>query len=292
VISSLRSVFGAVAMRIAAVLILAVPAAHAMACTQKTNSVECQLLTVSENGGLPMVVPVPAGQHLVLTNNGASWVQINQVAASTGEQTFWSEYCVYRDDYSGTGQAGPPGVGEVGCTFKNVGENYPTIQWEGTLTALSVPPHTTLYINAHTDPSSVAHTYTISAYPQSRGVDAYRFPQMDQIFTCTGSTQQTNWTPRRNTSGANWYVSGATVYADGGGGTNAATNVQAACAYILDTVGAVRWSYCAAPMKSRGFFSFPTQTVAPGESLVAQAAHSCSPSALAWGYAAWLHVSY
>ena len=260
-------------------------------CTQQVGYIQCDLVILSQNGGQPMVVNLPQGQYLKLINNSGTFIQVNEVLASAPNQRdYWGEYCAYLDDFSVTGQAGAPGIGEVGCTFKDVGETFLPVRWDGTNYALSIQPGSILYLGSN--PKDQSLTYSIYAYPQSSGIVSFRYPQMDQVTTCNGTTQQTNWTPRRNTSGQPWYVGGATVYADGGGGDNAKTSVDAACVYILDMNGAVRWSYCNNGINSRGYLTFPTQVINNNEYLVLQASHRCAPSAGTWDYAGWLYVWY
>src|ERR1700692_3594286 len=104
------------------------------------------------------------GQYAVLTNNTGAYLQINQVEAITGEQLYWSEFCVFLNDFQTAQPAA--GTGEIGCSTKNPGENYPSLQWDGSQTALSVPPETKVYVAAHTVPASIAHDFIFSVYPQ------------------------------------------------------------------------------------------------------------------------------
>jgi hypothetical protein len=259
-------------------------------CTAEAGFVQCDLLTVGQNGGQPMVVNVPAAQYLELLNSSGAAIQINRVYAVTNERLYWSEFCAYLNN--GCTCQPSPGIGEVGCTFKDVGEDYPPLGWTGDKTALAVSAGSVLYLNSHTVPKLEPHTYIIYAYPQATGIISYRYPTADEIFTCNGTTQTTNWNPIRNTSGRLWYVGGATVYADGGGGVNARTMVNAACVYILDANGIVRWRYCGNGLNVRGYTTFPTQVVNTNEYLVLQASNRCDPDQGGWDYAGWLYVWY
>ncbi len=259
---------------------------------------QCDLLTEAQNGQKPMVVPVKANWQLHLVNTSGGPLQINQVAAQTGEQNYWSEFCAHLDDFSCTCEP-VPGKGEVGCTFKRPGENYPPLQWDGIETMLAVPAGSTVYLDAHTPAvapgHSIAHTYVISAYPQYRGILSYRFPTADKQGAqnqCNGTTQVTNGPPIQNTSGRPWYVGGATVYAVGGG-ANSQTSVAAACVYILDTSGQkIIYKYCNHGLNVRGHMDLPGNPVVNnGEYLFLQASNDCAAGNI-WGYHGWLYVSY
>jgi hypothetical protein len=250
------------------------------------NELDCDLLPLNLTGGLSSEVGVAPGTYAVLTNNTGTFVQINQVEAITNEQTYWSEFCVSLNDFR-TGQLSA-GTGEVGCTTKNPGENYPPLQWDGIHTALSVPPGSKIYLASHTVPSAINHNYIITAYPQSAGINSYRSPEMDKVFDCDGSQQATAWTPWVNNTGAALHLVGATIYAVSGN-SGSPNQVSAACIYTLNQSGGIKTANCNGGINQRGEVTFPTLLIEPGEAVVGQAVNFCnSPSN--WDWAAYMHV--
>lgn len=251
------------------------------------NMVDCDLLPLEYTGGQISEIGIPPSTTVRFTNRTGQYVQINQITAETNETSYWSEYCAFRNDYF-TGQRGAPGIGEVGCTTKNPGEAYPPLQWDGIATALSVAPGDQIYIGSHTEPASINHTFKVVSYLQSTGIYAYRAPKIDQVITCNGSTQSSAWTPWVNNTGGVLHLTGASIYAVSGNspGTD---QVDAACIYILDTAGAVRFSHCNQGVERRGLANFPTQLIYPGESLVGHASNQC-PAGHLWDWAAYMYV--
>ncbi len=80
-------------------------------------------------------------------------------------------------------------------------------------------------------------------------------------------------------------MDGATIYSVVPGGL-----VDAACIYVLNTAGQVRWSHCVGA-RGRGHVSFPEQIIQPGEYIAAQANHTCFGGGQ-WDWAAYLHVYF
>ena len=255
-------------------------------CTNLTaNHIDCDLIPDSASGGQPIGVGVPPGSYVTFTNRTGTYLQVNEATAITGEQSFWSEFCVYLNDFV-TGQ-NTAGRGEVGCTSKNVGENYPPIRW-GATTGLSVAPGGVVYLNSHTEPAGTNHTYSLVVKPQTSGLYSWRAPKLDAVITCNGQSQSTAWTPWTNTTEGPVHLAGASIYAVSGNASSPNT-VTGACVYVLRPDGSVRFSNCESAAKTRGQLSFATQVVQPGESVAGQAVNSC-PAGSLWDWAAFLLV--
>ncbi len=253
-------------------------------CTQtQPNMFDCDLQTVDALGGAGEQVLVPASVvNVRFTNNTGSYLQINSVSAETGEQSHWSEFSVYRNDFF-TDQQGEPGIGEVGSIAKNPGEDYPPLRWDGYTTALSVAPGDRITIGSHTEPTFVDHTYTIYAYPQSAGVMSWRAPRIDQVNTCSGNLDSTLWNPWQNTTGQTLHLSGATTYAV----SPIPNQVTAATLYVLRADGSIKFSYSDG-VNERGVVTFAPQDVEPDEYIAGQAVNQCSSGL--WGWVAFMYV--
>lgn len=256
-------------------------------CTNLTaNHIDCDLIPDSASGNQPIGVGVPPGSYVTFTNRTGAYLQVNEVIAITGEQATWSEFCVYLNDFV-TGQ-NTPGRGEVGCTAKNIGENYPPIRW-GTTTGLSVAPGSMVYLNSHTEPAAINHTYSLVVKPQTSGLYSWRAPKLDTVITCSGQQQSTPWTPWTNTTGGDLHLAGASIYSVSGVASNPNT-VTGACVYVLRPDGSVRFSNCDSAARTRsGQLDFPTQVIQAGESVAGQAINTC-PSGAVWDWAAFLLV--
>jgi hypothetical protein len=232
----------------------------------------------------------PAGSHLVLENSSGQPLQINEIKASApGAQPVLSEFCAFLDTFEI--RQTQPGKGEVGCVHKLPKEDYPILRWAAgsSSTALAVLPGSRLVIHFNNDLTTAQHTYTVSVSPQKSGIISYRSPRTDEINLCNGKEQSTSWEPWKNSSERPLALIGATVYANANG-VEKKTAVQAACLYILDVRGNVRWSNCKG-VEKRGTVNFPAQQVLPGEFLVGQAVHKCERGE-AWDWAGYLHVQY
>jgi len=250
--------------------------------TTADGHVSCDLIADDQ----PIGVGVPAGTYVIFTNRTTDYLQINSVSAFTGEQQRWSEFCVDRDD-GRTGQASP-GIGEVGCTTKNVGEDYPPITW-GNGTGLSVPPGGVIYLGSHTEPVPENHTYSMSVAVQTTGLNAWRQPQQDAVITCDGQLQSTAWTPWQNTTDHDLHLAGASVYAVSSSPSSPNTLSGAACIYVIDASGATKYTNCDDALRTRGDANFPVVTIAPGEFVAAQATNACASPAV-WDWVAFLRV--
>ncbi len=228
---------------------------------------------------------------LKLVNNLGYSVQINQVAGhslSNQSANNLGEYCVFLDEFAIEQQE--PGIGEVGCNTKDSTEiDFLPVQWDGTNTALAIPPGSEIFFQGRIllEPlDDHDFEFTITAYPQASGVNAYRQPKADEIIACNGSNQWTSWNVWENTNLHDVAITGATIFArdtelDG-------HQVDAACIYVLDYNQSVRWSYCS-NVNIRGRVDFADVTVLQGESIAAQARHSCA-AGNHWDWAAYIYT--
>jgi len=249
-------------------------------CTTALDGhIECPLVANGELIG----VGVPAGTYVKFTNNTDTLLQIDSLQAATGEVHLWSEICAYVGDLI-TGQP-TPGIGEVGCSSKQSGENYPTITW-GNGTGLSIAPGQVVYLNSHTEPEYKNHTYAMSVRVQTTGLHAWRQPQMDAVIPCNGQQQSTAGTPWRNDTGRELHLSGASIYSESGSGN---TLNGPACIYVATADGSIKYQNCDNALRTRGDVSFPVVTIAPGEYVSAQGVNSCQSPAV-WDWAAFLRV--
>ena len=243
---------------------------------------ECELIASTDAIG----VGVPAGTFVRFTNNTGVMLQVDQIEAYTGERDRWSEYCaglVNDPSQAITGQK-LAGLGEVGCAHKEIGEDYRALTWGG-WSGLLVMPGQQVFVGAHTEPAAISHTYSLRVRVATTGLHSWRQPQIDQVNDCDGGTLPTKWAPWRNDSGRVMHMSGAEVYAVSAN-PKAPSTVNAACVHVLDVNGNVRWSNC--DLTTRGSVAWPTVEIQPGESVAAQASHSCSAGL--WGWAAFLRV--
>lgn len=232
---------------------------------------------------------VPAGMFASFTNKTGQYLQIDQVDAYTAERQYWSEYCAYLGDLSDlTTEQKSAGKGEVGCATKSVGEDYAPIRW-GTQTALLVAPGEMVMLNAHTEPASTNHTYSLAVSVQSSGVYAWRQPQTDKVWYCDGQNQSTDLVPWQNTTGRDLHLTGAAIYSETDSSSTPNTVSGAACIYVLTADGAQKYSNCDSALRTRGEVSFPTVTVSPGEFVAAQAVNACTAGRI-WNWATWLRV--
>lgn len=252
-------------------------------CYRIDGHTECDLFASTDAIG----VGVPANSFVRFTNNTGVMLQIDRVEAYTGERANWSEYCAYLAyDHSQaiTGQK-LAGVGEVGCAHKGIGEDYPALTW-GEWSGLLVMPGQQVFLNSHTEPSPINHTYSLRVRVATTGLYSWRQPQIDQVNECNGNSLSTKWTPWRNDTGRALSMSGAEVYAVSANPA-APGAVAAACVHVLDVNGSVRWSNC--EVAARGSVNWPAVEIQPGESVAAQASHSCAAPGH-WGWATWLRI--
>jgi hypothetical protein len=248
------------------------------------NQVNCDLVPGEIGTG------VPPGVVLTFTNRTGAQLQVNQADAITNERTYWSEWCVYTGpttDSLKTSQ-GPAGVGEVGCSTKQPGEDYAPIRW-GAGTGLAVAPGEMVIVNSHTEPAAVNHTYALTVAPQTTGLYSWRQPQVDEVITCNGETQSTAGSPWHNDTGRELHLTGASIYAEAGGGPTPNTMSGAACIYVMTADGAVKYQNCDNAIRTRGEVTFPLVTVAPGEYVAAQATNACAAPGV-WDWVAFLRV--
>jgi hypothetical protein len=243
------------------------------------NEVDCDLLLAIN------AIGIGPGTFAALTNKTGGYIEINQVTAITNEQLYWSEFCVFRNNFM-TGQLSP-GVGEVGCTTKNIGESYPSLHWNG---ILLVAPGDKIYLGSHTEPDSINHLYLVTASaafsPFSPSVQSFRTPKIDAPIPCSNAVQSTDWGPWTNNTGSIQYLSGATIYAVSA--QSDPNTVSEACLYILNADGSVSWSFCNQGTNHRGTVSFSPQPIKPGQSVTGQAINQCSIGL--WDWVAYMYI--
>lgn len=243
------------------------------------NHVACDLIANDQ----PIGVGVPPGAYVTFTNKTGAALQIANISGFTGERRFWSEMCAY----VGTFMTGQPvaGEGEVGCSAKNVGEDYAPIAWKSGIT---VAPGQVVYLAAHTEPAATNHTYSLTV-KSGPGLSVWRQPQHDQVIPCDGQQQKTVWSGLKNETARTLRLTGAAIYAESG--TAAAPNTLSGpvCIYVLAADGSQKYSNCDNALRNRGDVTFPAIEVAPGESVAAQAVNACTAPSL-WGWAAFLRM--
>jgi hypothetical protein len=250
-------------------------------CTMAApNHMACELISHEQTIG----VGVPPGVYVTFTNNTGMHLQINEINAETGERQFWSEHCIYLN-VPMTGQ-NTAGQGEVGCSSKQIGKDYPPIRF-GQGNGLAVAPGDVVYLASHTHPSAINHTFALNVQVQTTGLMAWRMPQIDAVNSCDGQQQSTVWGAWTNTTSTNLHLTGASIYSEAGAGSH--TLNGSACIFVMDASGATKYTNCDAALKTRGEVKFPVVTIAPGESVAAQGVNSCSAPNL-WGWAAFLQV--
>lgn len=250
-------------------------------CTMAAaNHVACELIASESTIG----VGVPPGVYVTFTNNTGMHLQINEINAETGERQFWSEHCIYLNNPM-TGQD-PAGQGEVGCSSKQIGKDYPPIRF-GQGNGLAVAPGDVVYLASHTEPSAINHTYAMDVKVQTTGLQSWRMPKIDQVIDCNGQQQSTVWGTWTNTTQTNLHLTGASIYSEAGAGSN--TLNGAACIFVMDAIGATKYQNCDSALKTRGEVKFPVVTIAPGESVAAQGVNACAAPGV-WDYAAFLQV--
>lgn len=247
--------------------------------TTADGHVSCDLMPNDQAIG----IGVPAGTYVTFTNRTGAYLQVNQISAYTGEQANWSEFCADLNNPI-TGQSAP-GVGEVACTTKNIGEDYLPLTF-GNGTGLSVAPGGVLYVGSHTEPEAVSHTYSLMVQPQTTGLSSWRQPQQDTVINCNGQQQSTEWSPWKNTTTETLHVRGASIYAVSGTSTPNELSGHA-CLYVLNPDGSVRIQECNDALRTRGQADFSVD-VAPGESVAAQATNACPAGN--WDWVAYLRV--
>ena len=227
---------------------------------------------------------------LALVNSQGPDLQLNQVVglSLSGITDTFGEFCVYLDQFK-TEQVAP-GIGEVGCFPKHSGErSFGPLEW-GTSTALAVPSNSTLYLQGYVQPvpgsgHDFPFQFSVTTYPQSRGVLSYRQPKVDEAIYCNGTPATSAGAPWPNDTGRALTILGATIYA-------LDPPPDAACLYILAAgTGAPRWKNCdLTPNNQRGVAMLPAPvTVQPGEQILAQASHTCAAPGV-WDWAAYIYT--
>lgn len=231
-------------------------------------------------------IGTPAHSFVLFTNNTGTALRLDDLQAITNEQAYWSEWCVYiANDPSQaiTGQLSP-GLGEVVCTSKKPGENYPLIAG-----ALRVEPGQGVYFNSHTEPAAINHTYQLRVnYADASAAYAWRQPQLDEVIPCNGAQQATKWSAFTNHTGRALTVTGMSIYSESG--NPAAPNTVAnACLYVMDGNGNVGYANCASEFRTKGEVTITPFVLQPGEMIAAQAINTCQAPAL-WDWAAFIKV--
>jgi hypothetical protein len=244
------------------------------------NHMSCELIAHEQTIG----VGVPPGVYVTFKNNTGMHLQVNEINAETGERQYWSEHCIYLNDFL-TGQ-NTAGQGEVGCSSKQIGKDYLPIRF-GHGNGLGVAPGDVVYLASHTHPSAINHTYAMDVKVQTTGLQSWRMPKIDQVIPCDGQQQSTVWGTWTNTTQTNLHLTGASIYAEASAGSN--TLSGPACIFVLDASGATKYQNCDSALRTRGEVKFPVVTIAPGESVAAQGVNACAAPAV-WGWAAFLQV--
>lgn len=253
-------------------------------CTMSGDRPYCELIANDSAIG----IGVAANNVAVFTNHTGSDLQIERADAYTGEQTQWGEYCAYLlNDLSQAATAqSSAGIGEVGCATKNIGETYPSLKWGS---GLLVKPGQMLMLNSHVEPANTAHTYSLRVHAAT-GVSSWRMPKTDAVINCDGQPQPTAGDRWTNTTGKDLQVTGASIYSVSGNNASPNTMNGPACIYVFTAEGAVKYQNCDNQIRTRGDISFPAVSIAPGESVAAQALNVCSAPSL-WGWAAFLRIT-
>lgn len=244
------------------------------------NHLSCELISHEQTIG----VGVPPGAYVTFTNNTGTHLQINEINAETGERQFWSEHCIYLNDFA-TSQT-TAGQGEVGCSSKQAGKDYPPIRF-GQGNGLSVAPGGVVYLASHTEPLAINHTYAMDVKVQTTGLQAWRMPKIDAVINCDGQQQSTVWGAWTNTTSTTLSLTGASIYSEAGASSH--TLNGSACIFVMDASGATKYTNCDGALKTRGEVKFPAVSIAPGESVAAQGVNSCVAPHF-WDWAAWLQV--
>jgi hypothetical protein len=278
-------------------LVLVLPATEAAAvvnpmCSLSGNHWDCPLLNGENDYQAVFSVLKPyLVENIQIHNQTRTNFQLDWVRGNSTDP-YWGEFSVYLDLFATRQDV--PGIGEVASRDWDpfvkvlVGTSWdPAFAGRG----LIVAPGQTVILHNNADAMLQAGlktstiNYTVKFRPLVQGVRSFRQPRVDQPISCNSGNQWTMWSPWRNTSGHAWRTDGATIYAVVPSGNH---TVDAACVYVLNTSGAVRWSYCSG-INQRGLVSFPRKTIQPNEYLAAQARHRCNAPGV-WDWAAFLHV--
>lgn len=277
-------------------LALLLPATEAVAvnpkCFKSGNHWDCPLLN-GENDYQAVfdINKEYLVENIQIHNYSSVTYQLDWVRGNSTDP-YWGEFSVYLDLFET--RQNIPGFGEVAARDWDplvkvlVGTSWdPAFVGRGLIVA---PNHTVfLHNNAGAMIAAGLQTstinYTVKFRPLVQGVRSFRQPGVDQPISCNGGNQWSMWSPWRNTSGQAWRTDGATIYAVVPSGNH---TVDAACVYVLNTGGTVRWSHCSG-VNQRGVVSFPQATIQPNEYLAAQARHRCNAPGI-WDWAAFLHV--
>lgn len=225
-------------------------------------------------------IGVPPHTFAAFTNKTGQALRIDDLQAVTNERQYWSEWCAYID--VGSTWQTKPGVGEVGCVSKAMGQDYPVLKG-----GLRVEPGQVVYLNSHTEPAAINHSYQLRvSVADVTASYAWRQPSTDQVFTCDGSEQSTKWSGWTNTTGRMLTMTGASVYSESANPA-ARNTVKAACVHVFDVNGQPTYSNCS--LQTAGEVAFGAVAVHPGETVFAQATNSCSAPAF-WGWAAFIRI--
>jgi len=261
-------------------------------CTLSGNHYDCPLLNGQNDYRAVFSVLKPyLVENIQIHNQTSTTYQLDWVMGNSTDSN-WGEFSVYLDLFATRQDS--PGIGEVASRdWDPLVKVLVGVSWDPAFVGrgLIVTPGQTIILHNNADAMLQAGlktstiNYRVSFRPLVNGVRSFRQPRVDAPIACNGGNQWTVWNPWRNTSGQVWRTDGATIYAVAPSGTHA---VDAACVYVLNTSGAVRWSHCTG-VKQRGLVSFPQQTIQPNEYLVAQARHRCNAPGV-WDWAAFVHV--
>lgn len=254
-------------------------------CVMSGDRPYCELIANPEAIG----VGVAANNVAVFTNNTGISLQIERADAYTGEQVYWGEYCAYLvDDLSSAVPSQvSAGIGEVGCAHKEIGESYPSLIWGS---GLLVKPGQKLVLNSHVEPANIGHTYSLRVSNATSGVSAWRMPQNDAVISCDGQPQMTSGDKWTNTSSKERQLVGASIYSVSAIGSSPTTMNGPACIYVFAADGSTKYQNCDNALRTRGEVSFPAVSIAPGESVAAQARNTCSAPSV-WDWAAFLRIT-
>jgi hypothetical protein len=253
-------------------------------CTNaQANEIACSLATGSRTYRLDSA----RSQYLKLTNTTSRPLQIDTIqGAGAGRGRAFLEYCIGRNRFE-TGQSAP-GEGEAACTSRNSGTALSAIR-PGGRGGLTVAPGDTLYVSFSPMQSEPYFTVRVTASRASGRQSAWRQPRVDQVIRCNGESQQTRWAPWVNQGPNPVTLRGAVIYSQGA--ETPPDRVDAACLYVLNTQGEVRYRHCdGVNTRNPAGLDIPPQTVAPGEAVAGQATNVC-PAPAVWGWAAYMLIS-
>lgn len=259
-------------------------------CTFQGNHYSCPMVSGWATYEIQYVRSPQRLDHIRIHNTTGLFMQIDYVVGFSTE-TKWNEYCVNLDEFVPV--ASQPWLGAVGCIHKDPGNaSFPLLHWnpQNANRGVSVNHNSTVFISTNIDAlnasgvPSATLTFSVFTRPWTAGIVSLNQPEVDRIIPCNGN-DSTNWKPYRNNGNKTARMDGATIYSVVPG-----NYVDAACIYVLNTSGNVRWSHCTGARR-RGHVTFPEQLIHPGEYVAAQANHTCFGNEQ-WDWAAYLHVYF